>query len=139
MTTTSCFAPRAADKLANHIDTLSMLYIHRLSEVAILCSKHDLPHIVNNAYGVQSTKCMHLIQEATHVGRVDAFVQSTDKNLLVPVGGAIVASCRADFVKKVSQTYPGISVCVYIIIAYYSKKGEHHQRHLLMYSLHYCR
>lgn len=50
---------------------------------------------------------MHLIQEATRVGRVDAFVQSTDKNFLVPVGGAIVASSNPDFVKKVAQTYPG--------------------------------
>lgn len=55
---------------------------------------------------------MHLIQEATRVGRVDAFVQSTDKNFLVPVGGAIVASSSADFVKEVAQTYPGnIIVC----------------------------
>lgn len=35
----------------------------RLSEVARLCKSHDVPHVVNNAYGVQSTKCMHLIQE----------------------------------------------------------------------------
>ena len=28
-----------------------------------LCKKYDLPHIVNNAYGVQSSKCMHVIEE----------------------------------------------------------------------------
>ena len=35
----------------------------RLSEVGALCKKYDVPHIVNNAYGVQSTKCMHIIEE----------------------------------------------------------------------------
>lgn len=28
-----------------------------------MCAKYDIPHIVNNAYGVQSSKCMHLIQQ----------------------------------------------------------------------------
>lgn len=67
-----------------------------------------MPHIVNNAYGVQSSKCMHLLQEAGRVGRVDAFIQSTDKNLMVPVGGAVVASSMSkEFVLQVSQMYPG--------------------------------
>ena len=35
----------------------------RLEEVAKLCKEHNVPHIVNNAYGVQSSKCMHLIQQ----------------------------------------------------------------------------
>ena len=38
-------------------------------------------------------------------------VQSTDKNFLVPVGGAVVASCSAThgkaLIAKVSSTYPG--------------------------------
>jgi O-phospho-L-seryl-tRNASec:L-selenocysteinyl-tRNA synthase len=50
---------------------------------------------------------MHLIEEANRAGRVDAFVQSTDKNFLVPVGGAIIAGSNADFIKLISQTYPG--------------------------------
>lgn len=28
-----------------------------------MCAKYNIPHIVNNAYGVQSSKCMHLIQQ----------------------------------------------------------------------------
>ena len=36
-----------------------------------------------------------------------AFVQSTDKNLLVPVGGAIVAGPDAALLRRVAQTYPG--------------------------------
>ncbi|XP_061619799.1 O-phosphoseryl-tRNA(Sec) selenium transferase isoform X1 [Phyllopteryx taeniolatus] len=90
--TTSCFAPRVPD---------------RLEELAVLCAKYDLPHIVNNAYGVQSSKCMHLIQEGARVGRVDAFVQSLDKNFLVPVGGAIIAGFDEAFVEEISKTYPG--------------------------------
>lgn len=74
----------------------------------MLCARLSVPHVVNNAYGVQSSKCMHLIQEATRVGRVDAFVQSTDKNFLVPVGGAVVSSSMSkDVVQQVAQTYPG--------------------------------
>ncbi|ETE57347.1 O-phosphoseryl-tRNA(Sec) selenium transferase, partial [Ophiophagus hannah] len=53
-----------------------------------MCAKYNIPHIVNNAYGVQSSKCMHLIQQGARRGRIDAFVQSLDKNFMVPVGGA---------------------------------------------------
>ena len=42
--------------------------------------------------------------------RVDAFVQSTDKNLLVPVGGSIIAGFDEHFVKKVSASYPGKAI-----------------------------
>ena len=42
LSTTSCFAPRAAD---------------RLVEIAKLCREKDVGHVVNNAYGVQVTSC----------------------------------------------------------------------------------
>ncbi|XP_020779568.2 O-phosphoseryl-tRNA(Sec) selenium transferase [Boleophthalmus pectinirostris] len=90
--TTSCFAPRVPD---------------RLEELASLCSKHDIPHVVNNAYGVQSSKCMHLIQQGSRVGRIDAFVQSLDKNFMVPVGGAIIAGFDEAFIQEISKMYPG--------------------------------
>uniref|UniRef100_A0A8C2Q725 O-phosphoseryl-tRNA(Sec) selenium transferase n=1 Tax=Cyprinus carpio TaxID=7962 RepID=A0A8C2Q725_CYPCA len=90
--TTSCFAPRVPD---------------RLEELAVLCAKHDIPHIVNNAYGMQSSKCMHLIQQGARVGRIDAFVQSLDKNFMVPVGGAIIAGFDENFIKDISRMYPG--------------------------------
>jgi len=92
MTVNSCFAPRTPD---------------RLVEVAELCQARGLPHLVNNAYGLQAAKCVHVLEAATRRGRVDAFVQSTDKNLMVPVGGAIIASRDAAFVEAVSQSYPG--------------------------------
>ncbi|XP_061921948.1 O-phosphoseryl-tRNA(Sec) selenium transferase [Entelurus aequoreus] len=90
--TTSCFAPRVPD---------------RLEELATICAKYNIPHIVNNAYGVQSSKCMHLIQQGARVGRIDAFVQSLDKNFMVPVGGAIIAGFDDSFVQEISKTYPG--------------------------------
>lgn len=92
VTTTSCFAPRGVD---------------RLEEVAKICKEHDIPHIVNNAYGLQSTKCLHHIQQAGRVGRVDAFIQSTDKNFMVPVGGAVVAGFDAKFIEHIGKMYPG--------------------------------
>ena len=50
---------------------------------------------------------MHLIQEASRKGRVDAFVQSTDKNFLVPVGGAIIGSFDKNLLDRISKMYPG--------------------------------
>ncbi|KAM6949622.1 O-phosphoseryl-tRNA(Sec) selenium transferase [Aplochiton taeniatus] len=90
--TTSCFAPRVPD---------------RLEELATMCAEYNIPHIVNNAYGVQSSKCMHLIQQGARVGRIDAVVQSLDKNFMVPVGGAIVAGFDESFIQEISRMYPG--------------------------------
>ena len=28
-----------------------------------MCAEYNVPHVVNNAYGVQSSKCLHLIEE----------------------------------------------------------------------------
>lgn len=50
MSTTSCFAPRSCDDI---------------SEIARLCAEFDVPHIINNAYGLQSHSCMHRIQMAS--------------------------------------------------------------------------
>ena len=56
---------------------------------------------------MQAGAIANAINQACNRGRVDAFVQSTDKNFLVPVGGAILASSDVTFVEKASQTYPG--------------------------------
>ena len=47
--------------------------------------------------------------KAHRQSRVDAFIQSTDKNFLVPVGGSVVVSCNESFIREVAQTYPGKS------------------------------
>lgn len=68
VTTASCFAPRAPDSF---------------EAVARLCSKYEVGHVVNNAYGLQCSATMKLLSRAMRVGRVDAIVQSTDKNFMV--------------------------------------------------------
>lgn len=45
--------------------------------------------------------------QANRVGRVDVFVQSCDKNLMVPVGGAVIASAHKSITDKIAQTYAG--------------------------------
>lgn len=69
----------------------------------------EVPHIINNAYGVQSADICKRITAACRRGNVDAIVQSTDKNFMVPVGGAIVAGPLKNnwLVDKVNKNYPG--------------------------------
>ena len=93
VSTTSCFAPRGADKVV---------------EIAKLCSSTGIGHIINNAYGVQSAALCKLITSAWRKGRVDAVVQSTDKNFMVPVGGAVIAAGPdSSLIEAVNRTYPG--------------------------------
>ncbi|EFA78295.1 O-phosphoseryl-tRNA selenium transferase [Heterostelium album PN500] len=87
MSTTSCFAPRIPDNE--------------------LCKKYDVGHVINNAYGLQCTKITHQISQSVRLGRVDYVVQSTDKNFMVPVGGAIVASPLAENIDRLAKNYPG--------------------------------
>jgi O-phospho-L-seryl-tRNASec:L-selenocysteinyl-tRNA synthase len=88
----SCFAPRATDKI---------------EEIAALCKKHDIFHLINNAYGLQSSKLCHVINQSARSGRVDVVVQSTDKNFMVPVGGAVIAAFDEKIISQISQFYPG--------------------------------
>ncbi|PSC71504.1 O-phosphoseryl-tRNA selenium transferase [Micractinium conductrix] len=94
VTTTSCFAPRAADDVV---------------AVAKLCQAAGVPHIINNAYGVQSAALCAQVCSAWRRGRVDCVVQSTDKNFMVPVGGAVLAARRGStqLVDRVATLYPG--------------------------------
>ncbi|KAH9586397.1 SepSecS/SepCysS family [Trypanosoma melophagium] len=91
LTTTSCFAPRLPD------DVLA---------IARLCKVLDVPHVVNNAYGVQSRTIMQRLDAAIRLGRVDAIVQSGDKNFLVPVGGAVISG-KAEVVARAAALYAG--------------------------------
>jgi O-phospho-L-seryl-tRNASec:L-selenocysteinyl-tRNA synthase len=92
LTTTSCFAPRGPDAV---------------DRVARLCQQHEVHHLVNHAYGLQSAVTNKLLNRACTVGRVDAIVCSTDKNFLVPVGGALVLSPHAGVTTAVGQIYAG--------------------------------
>ncbi|XP_037729886.1 O-phosphoseryl-tRNA(Sec) selenium transferase [Drosophila subpulchrella] len=91
-TTTSCFAPRNCDDIA---------------EISKLSQQTQLPHLVNNAYGLQAKDIVRQLERANQMGRIDYFVQSSDKNLLVPVGGAIVASFNESLLHEVASSYAG--------------------------------
>jgi O-phospho-L-seryl-tRNASec:L-selenocysteinyl-tRNA synthase len=78
-----------------------------IKEISKFANENGLIHIIINAYGVQSPEWMKLIRSAIDSGRVDAIIQSTDKNFLTPVGGAIVASPAKDVITKISQAYAG--------------------------------
>lgn len=93
ISTTSCFAPRVPDDI---------------DEIGKLCQVENVAHVINNAYGLQCQNVIvKLINRACVVGRVDAIVCSTDKNFLVPVGGAIVISPREAVIRAVSKVYAG--------------------------------
>ena len=87
----SCFAPRGMDDVVG---------------LAQVCKRHNVGHIVNNAYGVQAgaiVSALNVVRtphgsgpragtitvlegcQACKRGRVDAIVQSTDKNFMVGV------------------------------------------------------
>eukprot|EP00635_Sarcinochrysidales_sp_CCMP3193_P001000 CAMPEP_0118902776 /NCGR_PEP_ID=MMETSP1166-20130328/7917_1 /TAXON_ID=1104430 /ORGANISM="Chrysoreinhardia sp, Strain CCMP3193" /LENGTH=551 /DNA_ID=CAMNT_0006841991 /DNA_START=196 /DNA_END=1851 /DNA_ORIENTATION=+ len=92
VSTTSCFAPRAPDDV---------------EAIGKLCAKYDVRHVVNNAYGVQCSVTCASISRAQRVAKVDLVIQSTDKNFLVPVGGAVIASGDPDLITHVAKCYPG--------------------------------
>lgn len=52
-------------------------------------------------------------------GKVDIFVQSTDKNLCVPVGGAIIASFNTQIFSALTEICSGIFVIIIISFTYY--------------------
>lgn len=90
--TTSCFAPRQCDDIKS---------------LGLLAKQYDIPHLINNAYGLQSRWISNCIERAASNGRIDIFVQSTDKNLMVPVGGAIIGGFDAEIVDRIAANYAG--------------------------------
>ncbi|MFX1367407.1 MAG: O-phosphoseryl-tRNA(Sec) selenium transferase [Promethearchaeota archaeon] len=92
LATTTFFPPREPDPV---------------KEIAKLCQETDTPLVINNAYGVQSSEMMARISSAIDAGRVDAIVQSSDKNFLTPVGASIVVSPEEKMIEWTSETYAG--------------------------------
>ncbi len=78
-----------------------------IKEISKFAKENDLVHIVINAYGVQSPEWMKLIRTGIDAGRIDAIIQSTDKNALTPIGGAIIASPNEEIITRISQAYAG--------------------------------
>jgi len=100
LATTTIFPPRESDPV---------------KPIARLCSDHDIPLIINNAYGVQSQETMKEIRSAIDAGRVDAIVQSSDKNFLTPVGGSIVVSPNPEIIEWTADTYAGRATAAPVI------------------------
>jgi O-phospho-L-seryl-tRNASec:L-selenocysteinyl-tRNA synthase len=102
LSTTTFFPPRKSDPV---------------KEIAKICSEESIPHVINNAYGIQSREIMKTIMSAIDAGRVDAVLQSTDKNFLAPVGGAIVVTSQEDFLEDIVETYAGRGTAAPIVQA----------------------
>jgi O-phospho-L-seryl-tRNASec:L-selenocysteinyl-tRNA synthase len=118
LTTTTFFPPRQADDVI---------------EIAKIAKDLGIPHIINNAYGVQSPKIMKMIRSAIFKGRVDAIIQSTDKNFLCPIGGSIIASPNENFLSKVAHSYAGRATAAPIVqfLAAVLSLGENRYKELI--------
>ncbi|MFX1264178.1 MAG: O-phosphoseryl-tRNA(Sec) selenium transferase [Promethearchaeota archaeon] len=92
LATTTFFPPRLSDPL---------------KEISRLCSDNAVPLVVNNAYGVQSETIMASIRSAIDAGRVDAIIQSSDKNFLSPVGASIAVTPQPKIKEWIAETYAG--------------------------------
>lgn len=90
--TTSCFAPRGYDDVKS------------ISEI---CKDNKIHHIVNSAYGIYCGKITEELNLSVKNGEITCIVSSTDKNLMVPVGGAFAYSSNTEFINKLSSNYPG--------------------------------
>nr|MDO8114480.1 O-phosphoseryl-tRNA(Sec) selenium transferase [Candidatus Sigynarchaeota archaeon] len=92
LSTTAFFPPRLPDNVKN---------------IAKLCKDLSIPHVINNSYGMQSETYLKVLRGGIDAGRIDYIVQSTDKNFLTPVGGAVICSPSIEKMEVLSQTYAG--------------------------------
>jgi O-phospho-L-seryl-tRNASec:L-selenocysteinyl-tRNA synthase len=99
-------------ELGNHPCVLSTLTFFPprnsddIVEIAKICESYDIPHIINGAYAIQNNYYLEKLKKAFK-HRVDAVVSSSDKNLLTPIGGGLIYSTDAEFIKEISLSYPG--------------------------------
>uniref|UniRef100_A0A0K0DVZ5 O-phosphoseryl-tRNA(Sec) selenium transferase n=1 Tax=Strongyloides stercoralis TaxID=6248 RepID=A0A0K0DVZ5_STRER len=91
---TQCFAPRESDNIL---------------EISRIAKENDVYHIVNNAYGVAVASInQSFLQVASSKDcRIDAIIQSLDKNFQTPVGGSIIATLKQTSILKFAKSYPG--------------------------------
>ncbi|KAL7477502.1 hypothetical protein ACHAW6_003307, partial [Cyclotella cf. meneghiniana] len=99
LTTTSCFCPRVPDE----VDNVAKL-IRKWNEGK---PGAGVSHVINHAYGLQCQRTNELLNRACTIGRVDAIICSTDKSVLVPVGGALILSTHSNVIDSISKNYPG--------------------------------
>jgi O-phospho-L-seryl-tRNASec:L-selenocysteinyl-tRNA synthase len=118
LSTTTFFPPRAPD------------YV---KEIAKIAKKHNIYHIINNAYGVQSPEILKIIRGSIDAGRVDAIIQSTDKNFLTPIGGSIITSPDPLILKAISQAYAGrgsASPILHLLVSLLSMGKNGYQKYI---------
>lgn len=99
LTTTSCFCPRVPDE----VDKVAKLLLNYNSDKL----GSGVSHVINHAYGLQCRQTNKLLNRACTIGRVDAIICSTDKNFMVPVGGALILSPNSKVIESISKNYPG--------------------------------
>lgn len=99
LSTTSCFCPRVPDE----VDNVAKM-IQKWNEGN--CGA-GISHVINHAYGLQCQATNKLLNRACTIGRVDAIINSTDKNFLVPVGGALIMSPNPAVIESINKNYPG--------------------------------
>ncbi len=109
ITTTSCFCPRVpdeVDKVAKLIDGWNRQHYND-DTTKSGGETAGIAHVINHAYGLQCHQTNKLLNRACTIGRVDAIICSTDKNFLVPVGGALILSPNEQVIAGISKNYPG--------------------------------
>ncbi len=103
LTTTSCFCPRVPDD----VDAVAKMIQTWNEEHQTGGGGAGISHVINHAYGLQCQATNKLLNRACTIGRVDAIICSTDKNFLVPVGGALIISPNSNVIESISTNYPG--------------------------------
>ena len=56
--------------------------ICKIGEISRICKEHNIPHVVNNAYGLQCPVIAKMINKSSVVGRLDAGQQLLHNILL---------------------------------------------------------
>lgn len=102
LTTTSCFCPRVPDEIDLVAKIIQIWNSNNAKDGGV-----GISHVINHAYGLQCQLTNKLLNRACTIGRVDAIICSTDKNFLVPVGGALIMSPNPNVIDSISQNYPG--------------------------------
>jgi O-phospho-L-seryl-tRNASec:L-selenocysteinyl-tRNA synthase len=114
---------------ALHSPCVSCMSLPSLVDVAAQCRRHGLFHVVNNAYGIQSGRIAQDLRDAAaEPNGIHVFIQSTDKNLMVPVGGTIVGGFDSALVDEIGRTYPGAQACNPIFVHSSARSRSHSGR-----------
>ena len=69
-----------------------------------ICKEKGLFHVINNAYVIYCTKIIDMLNKADKIGEVSLVISSTDKNFMVPVGGAFIYSFKEKYVEGYTKT-----------------------------------